>query len=992
MDRLAASTSLVRPSSTYRLQFHSGFRFKDALELVPYLHALGISHCYASPILKARAGSKHGYDITDHNSLNSEIGTEEELQSFVSKLKECGMGLVLDMVPNHMGVGNGDNPWWQDVLENGRSSQYADFFDIDWEPVKTELRNKVLIPTLGNQYGAELESGHVCLRYAEGGFFVEYYDKRFPIDAQTTPMIFEPLGDLRAYGDQLPDSDRTELENILWDLRQLPPHSTAESSAAEFRRKQIPELRNRLDQIFNRSSGVRQIVEAAVNACNGEVGNSRSFDALHRLLEAQAYRLAHWRVSAQEINYRRFFDINDLVGLRMENPRVFAATHRLVRRLLADGTVSGLRLDHPDGLLNPVQYFTRVQMLYAASQCCGAEPSGPLAENGIEIGVQDAFGQHEWMNQHAPLYLAAEKILEEGEHLPHEWPVSGTVGYEFASLVNGVLIDSRNERFFTNLYRRFVGGALDVNTLIYEAKKLVMETALSSEVTVLSHILEEIASTDRHARDFTRPSLTDAIRETIACFPVYRTYTDERGNVSERDRKYIEQAVARAKRRNPGTATALFDFLRDILLLNAPGDNTSEAYRRRLHFTLKFQQLTGPVMAKGLEDTVCYVYNRFVSVNEVGGSPALFGLSVDEFHAGNVERARTWPYSMLATSTHDTKRSEDVRARLDVLSEMPRSWAAQVIRWRRSNRLKKRAIADGRVVPDANEEYLLYQTLVGAWPLEMKADADRSEFIGRMQEYMKKAVHEAKVNLSWVNQNPEYVEALERFIDRILRLGTPARPNHFLRLIEDFMPTVSFFGAMNSLSQVVLKLTVPGVPDVYQGMDLWDFSLVDPDNRRPVDYRIRRQLLEAIQPSASNGSRHDVCRDVLQNYRDGRLKLFATMHTLRFRRDHEELFRSGSTYVPLEVTGSARDHVIAFARQYAGDFCLVIAPRLTYTLMKGQPAPPLGDVWRDTKVAIPYERTEINNLFTGETVNAANGQILCREIFADFPIGLLSSL
>jgi (1->4)-alpha-D-glucan 1-alpha-D-glucosylmutase len=599
--------------------------------------------------------------------------------------------------------------------------------------------------------------------------------------------------------------------------------------------------------------------------------------------------------------------------------------------LLAEGLVDGIRLDHPDGLLNPVQYFTRVQMLYVASQCCGPEPTAPVAENGIENEIQDLFGQYDWSGKKPPVYCLVEKILEPGEHLPRNWPVDGTVGYDFTNLVNGIFIDQRNERFFTNLYRRVSGSNSEVESLVYESKRLIMRTSLSSEVTVLTHLLEEIASTDRHARDFTRPALTDCIREVIACFPVYRTYIDERGNVSERDRAYISEAVARAKRRNPGTTGAIFDFLKNILLLNSPDDSHIEAYRNRLHFTLKFQQLTGPVMAKGLEDTVCYVYNRFISVNEVGGSPAVFGVSVDDFHAGNIERARHWPNSMLATSTHDTKRSEDVRARLNVLSEMPRPWAAQAIRWRRINRARKRALPDGRLVPDANEEYLLYQTLVGAWPLQMNSKGEREEFIGRMKAYMNKAVHEAKVNLSWVNQDPEYVQALEQFIERILRPGIASRPNLFLRQIENFAPTVAFFGAINSIAQTLLKITVPGVPDIYEGTELWELSLVDPDNRRPVDFALRSRMLEDLKRAAANEQLPALCQEFLSHFHDGRLKLWTVMHALNYRREHADLFQNGS-YIPLHGTGDAKDHLVAFARERSGESVVVAAPRLTYTL------------------------------------------------------------
>ncbi len=1044
LERLRGRGRQQRPLATYRLQLYNGFGFADAERLVPYLRALGVSHCYLSPILRALGGSMHGYDIVDHSQFNPEIGTEEQFFSLVDALKRHGMGVILDTVPNHMGVGHGDNPWWQDVLENGRASEHADFFDIDWEPEKPELLGKVLIPILGDQYGKELEQGHIRLSYEPGRFFITYYDRRLPIDAQTFPLAFEVLGDLRVVGQALAvlDDERGALENILWDLRQLPPHHTTDADLARKRQRALPELKVLLAELSERSAGVRALIERAVAACNGEPGNPRTFDALHRLLEAQAYRLAHWRVSAHEINYRRFFDINDLVGLRVENPRVFTETHRLLRRLLADGGVEGLRIDHPDGLLNPVQYFTRVQMLYAASQCCGGEPQGTLADNGIELEVQEAFGHGESNDTNAALYLIVEKILEHGEELPADWPVDGTSGYDFANLVNGILIDGRNERAFTNLYRRFLGWHTDVDTLAYEAKKLIMRSALSSEVTVLSHRLDEVSSMDRCARDFTRNLLSEAIRETIACFPVYRTYIDERGHVSERDRNYINQAIRRAKRRNPSTAASLYDFLGDILLLKPATEEESspEMHRARLAFALKFQQLTGPVMAKALEDTVCYVYNRFVSVNEVGGSPADFGRSVEEFHEGNLERAARWPYSMLGTSTHDTKRSEDVRARLDVLSEMPKQWGARVARWRRNTRWKKRVITDGRTVPDANEEYLLYQTLVGTWPFHLNTHdhpstrgvlgtpEERDAFTRRIQQYMKKAVHEAKVNLSWINPDPEYTQALEAFIQRILTPGIRSRPNVFLREMENFAETIAYFGVMNSLAMVLLKLTAPGVPDIYQGQEVWDFSLVDPDNRRPVDFQAREKLLakllEATNPpdpstpaataptagaeetvaasaqddnlyergsdDANGASLASLCSEMLPNYHDGRLKLWTTMRALDFRREHPALFQLG-TYTPVQCAVEHEPHAVAFLREHEGESALTAVPRFAWTLMAGQRRPPLAEAWGGAALQLPRAGMEFVNVLTGELLHAEGDRLLCREVFARFPVALLWS-
>ncbi|HWR35954.1 MAG TPA: malto-oligosyltrehalose synthase [Clostridia bacterium] len=1030
LDRLASRKDDTRPLSTYRLQFNRNFRFEDARALVPYLAKLGVSTCYSSPLLEARSGSMHGYDITNHNKLNSEIGSEEEFRDLVSALKAHGLDLLLDVVPNHMGVGYDSNPWWLDVLQNGRSSKFAHFFDIDWTPLKPELRDKILLPILGNQYGEELESGRLPVTFDEGRFVVQYYDKPLPIDPRTIPLIFAPMGDINPRDYAGFEGVVNELRTLLVAFSELPPHSTGEVDRA-MRQREMPYLLQRLRELAERSPEIRAIVDRALQRLNGTPGDPRSFDALHRLLEEQAYRLAHWRVSAEEINYRRFFDVNDLVGLRMEDPQVFAATQELIRRLLADGSVMGLRIDHPDGLFNPPQYFTRMQMLYAASQCCGPIPKPPLAENGIEVDVQTVFGKHNWAQNQPPLYVIVEKILEPGEELPPEWSVDGTVGYDFANLVNGIFIDTQNRRAFSNLYQRFVGDTVDVDTLIYESKKLIMNSALSSEVNVLGHMLDEISSLDRRARDFTRKTLRDAISETIACFPVYRTYIDERGNITDRDRGYIDEAIARAKRRNGTMAFQVFDFLRDILLLRG-GDSGAPiyGYRKQLYFSLKFQQLTGPVMAKGLEDTACYVYNRFVSVNEVGGSPKQFGVELDHFHRRNQLRAENWPHSMLTTSTHDMKRSEDVRMRLDVLSEMPRLWSAQVLRWRRSNRSRKRALSDGRIVPDANEEYLLYQTLIGAWPLRSQAASSesgqgdslqsesvevrdlrasgesstapeslplspeqREQFVKRIQGYMTKAVHEAKVNLSWVNQNPEYVELLQKFIARILRTGTEAKPNTFLEQIEHFVPRVALFGAINSLSQVLIKLTAPGVPDIYQGQELWDFSLVDPDNRRPVDFDLRRQYLDELSQRAASGDLIAICDELIRSWQDGRIKLWVTNRTLQFRREHGQLFQQGD-YVPLHGAVQNRNHVVSFARVHERDMVIAATPRFAYTLLHGEQRVPLGDVWGDAELELPpnANNAQFTNLFTGELLRASREHtLLCRDIFRHFPVALLIS-
>jgi (1->4)-alpha-D-glucan 1-alpha-D-glucosylmutase len=987
LEDMARGEGRKIPVSTYRVQMNREFRFVDAIRIIPYLAQLGVTTFYASPILKARAGSMHGYDIIDHNQINEEIGTEAEFFALVNALRERGMTLILDVVPNHMGVGYGTNPWWQDVLQNGRASKFANYFDIDWDPLKEELANKVLLPVLGNPYGEELEAGRLKLRFTGREFCLDYYDRVLPIDPQTYPMIVRPMGE--------PDTttaEGRELLGLLAAFAELPHHETEDSERATKRQKQLPFLLQRLRELMARSAAMREYVERAVDRINGKIGDPRSFDALHQLLEHQVYRLAHWRVSAEEINYRRFFDINDLIGLRMEDPQVFASTQGLIRRLLGTGAVSGLRVDHPDGLFNPPQYFQRLQMLYAASQCYGPEPQGQLAENGIEEEMQAEFGRHDWRKEKAPMYVVVEKILERGEELPSEWPVAGTVGYEFANLLTNLFIDANAERTFTNLYTRFIGETMDVNRLIYQSKKLIMHSALSSEVNVLAHLLDEISSMDRRARDFTRKSLRDAIREAIACFPIYRTYIDERGNITERDRRFIEQAIRRAKRANTSIPGPVFDFLQDILLLRGNDDSSPVyGYRKQLYFTLKFQQLSGPVMAKGLEDTSCYIYNRFVAVNEVGGAPSEFGISAAEFHEANQKRQEQWPRQMLASSTHDTKRSEDVRARLAVLSEMPRGWASQSIRWRRINKPRRSMMGEGHSAPDANEEYLLYQTLVGTWPMPRKIedgfaldDSARAQYTKRIQQYMIKAVNEAKVNMSWINPNPEYTEGLENFVAKILKPGTEAKPNSFLRLITEFAQKVAFFGAINSLSQTLVKLTAPGIPDVYQGQEMFDFSVVDPDNRRPVDFGIRNAVLNAMSCDESGWTEH--CAEMLRNWTDGRTKMWVTYKALQTRKELRDLFDGGS-YVALRSSGAKAGHALGFTRSLNGKSAVTVFPRFVHTLMGGEMRMPLGNAWGETKIALP--EGEFVNVFTGERVRG--GEVQCADVFRSFPVALLVS-
>ncbi|HUS19401.1 MAG TPA: malto-oligosyltrehalose synthase, partial [Terriglobales bacterium] len=779
----------------------------------------------------------------------------------------------------------------------------------------------------------------------------------------------------------LPSARMAELEELMGGLRELPPHFETDPERIQRRRSEAARLRQGWNELLARNPGLPGELEEHLQRINGTPGNAASFDDLHKLLEAQPYRLAHWRVSGEEINYRRFFDVNDLVALRMENPRVFAETHRMLRQMMAQGHISGMRIDHCDGLLNPRQYLVRLQMLYYAAQLCGPEPQEPTSDNGIELEVQHALSAHHRVNP--AFYCVVEKILEPGESLPAEWPVDGTSGYDFIQQVNSLFIDGRNEAANTRAYERFIGRPTNVDSLLYDCKKIVMHTSLASEVNVLAHLLDEISLTDRYARDFTRKTLRDAIRETIACFPVYRSYIDERGEIFERDRAYIQNAIRRAKAMNTGTAASVFDFLGKTLLTEKPQEPDT-VYRRKLYFILKFQQLTGPVMAKGLEDTAFYVYNRFVSSNEVGCLPKIFGRSSADFHRDNERRLAEWPNAMLATSTHDTKRSEDVRARLNVLSEIPGEWSAKVSGWRRLNTRVKTTLPDGRTVPDANEEYLLYQTLVGAWPFAMRRQEERAEFTQRIQNYMDKAIHEAKVNVSWINPDPQYSDAMRQFIEGILSPSDRGRTNFFLKRIEAFLPAVQFHGAINSLAQSLLKLTSPGVPDIYQGTESFDFSLVDPDNRRPVDFRWRRQTLN--EWNYGTPARLD---ELLQNFFDGRIKMWMTAQALRLRNEQEYLFRHGA-YLPLPVSEEKAEHLCAFARTHGKVTAITAVPRFTHTLMKGELRAPLGDVWGKAAIALPPNGpARWRNVITGAMVDTADGTIACRVLFADFPVALL---
>jgi (1->4)-alpha-D-glucan 1-alpha-D-glucosylmutase len=1028
------------PQSTYRLQFHAGFKFRDACKIIPYLHDLGITDCYASPYLKARSGSKHGYDISDHQALNPEIGSEVDYDTFAAALQAHGMGQILDIVPNHMGIIGNENAWWNDVLENGPCARHAGYFDIDWYPIKAELREKVLLGILGEPYGKVLEAGHITLNYESGAFVVNYFEHRFPVAPESALLC------LRLRLDELEqlfckdNSELMEYHSILTALAHLPPRSEINPLKVEERYREKEVIKRRLAALTDSSPAVRGFIQQNVTLFNGNQGDPSSFNLLDQILNDQAYRLAFWQVAADEINYRRFFDVNELAALSMEKPEVFAETHRLILRLLGERKVTGLRIDHPDGLYDPCQYFDRLQQNYilelvrlaAQQKLAGNE----LQAEDLVISFPNSVWEREIRNHQAskdsplraPLYIVAEKILGKEERLPEGWPIHGTTGYEFLNMVNGLFVDSRNELAFSRIYHRSTGMDAAFRPYVYDKKFLILQVALSSELHLLAHQLDRLSEKNRWSRDFTLNSLRHALREIIACFPVYRSYITE--EVVPRDRQYVDMAVRQAKRKNPAISSSLFDFVRDMLLLRYPDSANQNDRAEQRRFVGKFQQVTAPVMAKGLEDTSFYVYNRLVSLNEVGGDPGRFGLQPAELHAFLKERAEHWHRSLSTSSTHDTKRSEDVRARLNVLAEIPRDWQKALGRWKlwnKRHRTRGEGPARGEDAPDRNDEYLLYQTLIGAWPLEgVSGGVVRGEwsdplptthhspltihsappltnhyslcadFVERICQYMEKAAREAKVHSSWINPDPAYDDAVRRFVTRILDEKISGR---FLADFRAFCVRISHVGMFNSLAQTLVKLAAPGVPDFYQGTELWDFSLVDPDNRRPVDYDKRRRMLGELQTRLAAAGEHlpTFARELVTTKEDGRIKLYLIFRGLQCRRLDVDLFAQGE-YAPVSALGSRAENVFAFVRRLQDRWVVAVVPRLLARLMPNQGDLPLGpEVWQDSFLILPgiQPHQRLRNVLTGEPHDPTerDGQVVLSlaEVFANFPVALFVS-
>jgi (1->4)-alpha-D-glucan 1-alpha-D-glucosylmutase len=877
------------PLSTYRVQFRPEFGFEEAASLAGYLTDLGISHLYSSPYLQAARGSTHGYDVINPTRVNEELGGEEGHARLCRALGEAGLGQVLDVVPNHMAITERSNTWWWDVLENGPSSRYAFYFDVDWDPPQARLRNTVLLPILGDHYGRVLENGELKLVRRGGKFEIHYHEHRMPVAPRS---LDAPLAEAaRRCGS--PD-----LAFIADSYSQLPLATATDRESVARRHRDKEVLAGQLARLCEEKPEVAEAVDAVVAEWNADP------DRMDDLLQRQNYRPAFWRTAGQELDYRRFFDVHTLIGLRTEDEAVLADTHALIFRWLKEGVLDGIRIDHPDGLRDPKQYFERLR---------AAAPEA---------------------------WIVVEKILEPGEPLRESWPVDGTTGYDFLNLAGGLFVDRASERALTGLYMEMTGESPEWAELVREKKLLVLGELLASDVNRLAEVFLQICERHRRHRDYTRFELRQAIREVVASFPVYRTYVRaEAGEVSPEDEREVEEAVEAAKAHRTDLSPDLFDFFRDLLLLKIRGDLEGE-------LVMRFQQLTGPAMAKGVEDTAFYNYHRLVSLNEVGGSPGAFGISVEELHRACAENQRRWPVAMLATSTHDTKRSEDVRARISLLSEIPERWGEAVRRWFSHNEKHLRGGS-----PDRNAQYLLYQTLVGAWPISVE----------RVQAYMEKATREAKSQTSWTRTNAEYEEALKGFIQDILE------DRDFVADLEGFVAPLVEPGRISSLAQTLLKLAAPGVPDFYQGTELWDLSLVDPDNRRPVDYELRRRLLDELGKEMKP-------EEILARMDEGLPKLWLIRQGLHLRRRRPEVFGPRSTYEPLQVSGGKADHAVAFLR---GGEVAAVVPRLVLEL---------GGDWGDTVLDLPEGRWR--NELTGEEVEG--GRIGLGDLLGRFPVALLA--
>lgn len=878
------------PRATYRLQLRPGFGFEQAIDVIDYLADLGVSHLYTSPYLQASLNSTHGYDVVDPSKVNAQLGNDESHRKLCETLQAAGLGQMIDIVPNHMAILGKQNPWWWDVLENGPSSHFSIYFDIDWSASEERWPNKVLLPLLSDHYGRILENGQLKLSFQNGFFVLHYQDYTFPIDPSS----------LSGFLRKVANSCNSELLAFLAEsYARLPRPTVTSRQAIDRRHHDKAVLFDLMVRLCNDEPETKTAIIAEVERLNHNV------DALDEFINLQNYRLAFWRIASRDLGYRRFFDIKDLVGLRIEDPEVFRATHVLPIAWFLKGWVQGLRVDHPDGLRNPEEYFNRLQEV-----CPGA-------------------------------WIIAEKILEPGEKLPQNWQVAGTTGYDFLNLLNGLFIDPTGKKALTDFYRNIIGEKADFDYLVHHCKLLVLRELFGSEVNRLSSLFVDICERHRRQRDYSKSELHEAICQTAACFPVYRSYVSAAdGLVRKEDEAYVNTAINQAIKESPELEVELFHFLKELLLLRIPGELEGD-------FAMRFQQLTGPVMAKGFEDTALYRYQRLIALNEVGSDPGCFGISLSQFHEACQAAQKEHPLSLLASTTHDTKRSEDFRSRLALLSEIPEEFCTVAQRWMDIN---KRHLNED--LPDRNTEYLLYQTLVGAWPISQE----------RVLTYMEKAVREAKEHTSWNKPNKDYETRLHHFVQAIMQDET------FKSDLESFIARLVHPGRINSLAQTLIKLTAPGIPDIYQGSELWDLTLVDPDNRQIVDFALRRQMLAEIKNLSPE--------QILTKMEEGLPKLWLIWKTLLLRKHHPEFFSPKSPYRPLYAQGKNSDHVVAFMR---GESVVSLTPRFILRLKND---------WKDTSLELP-KGSWLNSL-TGDKV--IGGRLIpIQELLHRFPVGLLKS-
>ncbi|MFQ3613582.1 MAG: malto-oligosyltrehalose synthase [Cyanobacteriota bacterium] len=925
------------PTSTYRIQFHAGFDFEAARQIVPYLKALGISDLYASPIFQARKGSTHGYDVVDPGQINPELGGGEKFEELWEALNQQQMGWVQDIVPNHMAY-DGQNHMLMDVLESGQNSDFIDYFDVNWNHSYLGIQGRILAPFLGDFYDKCLESGQIQLRYDADGLSINYYTLRFPLNIDTYADVFTyNLGKLRRkLGRSHPDY--IKLLGILFSLRFIP----SKEDLLE-RTDQINFAKHSLWELYTSSQPVQNFFDENIATFNGKPGDPSSFDLLDSLLARQNFRISFWKVGAEEINYRRFFTINELISLRIEDREVFHKTHQLILKLAEQGRFTGLRIDHIDGLFDPEEYLLRLR-----ERC-------------------------------PDIYIVVEKILESDEKLPQQWLIQGTTGYDFLIKMNGLFCQEQNADAFDSLYHNFTKLQQSPEQVIEEKKRLIIERNLSGDMDNLAFLLKQITSHHRYANDFTLYSLRRALVEVLVCFPVYRVYIRE-GILNPEGQQIISQAIEQAKENLPILVNEL-NFIQRFLCLEFLENLSDQEKNEQIYFAMRLQQLAGPLMAKGVEDTAFYVYNRLLSLNEVGGDPCRFGLSVQEFHRFNQERAAHWPLAMNASATHDTKRGEDTRARLNVLSEIPAEWEKNIKLWHELNanykiRSKK---AKRSELPDRNDEYFLYQTLLGSYPFPTE---ELPQFVQRVKNYLIKAVREAKVHTAWLRPDTDYEEATTSFIEQILQA-----PNPFLESFLPFQRKIAHFGIFNSLSQTLVKLTSPGIPDIYQGTELWDLSMVDPDNRRPVDFSRRLAYLEEIQRRAEQEPLR-LIEDLLLHRTDGRIKLFLLHHVLKIRQEYPKLFHEGG-YAPLLVSGSLQKHVVAFARHQGKQVLITVVPRLLTQLIDENQDPLGEEIWGDTHIHLPrWKRVEWVNGFSEERIPAGE-TIPVGLALKTFPVAIL---